>query len=221
MAKDPAFLFYPSDFLIGTRKMSYEQKGKYIELLCIQFDNDGIISFEDMEDILDDNDSRILSKFVKTEDGYYNARLLEESNKRKAYSKSRSENRKKKTYDEHMKTYDEHMENININENTNKDINKIVIKNIKKEKHKYGIYKHVLLTDDEYQRLQNDFADYEIKIQNLDNYLENKNVSYKNHNLTIRQWANKDKEKQGVHKETFSEEVERRARALEKEYYGK
>ena len=36
MAKDPAFLFYPSDFLTGTMFMTDEQVGKYIRLLCAQ-----------------------------------------------------------------------------------------------------------------------------------------------------------------------------------------
>ena len=33
MSKDPAFLFYSSDFLTGTLLMSMEQKGKFITLL--------------------------------------------------------------------------------------------------------------------------------------------------------------------------------------------
>jgi len=36
MGKDPAFLFYSSDFTIGTQFMTDEQVGKYIRLLCAQ-----------------------------------------------------------------------------------------------------------------------------------------------------------------------------------------
>ena len=32
--KDPAFLFYPNDFIIGTQFMSDEEIGKYIRILC-------------------------------------------------------------------------------------------------------------------------------------------------------------------------------------------
>ena len=32
MAKDPAFLFYYSNFQHGTRRMTFEEKGCYIEL---------------------------------------------------------------------------------------------------------------------------------------------------------------------------------------------
>ena len=34
--KDPAFLFYSSDFLSGTMLMSDEEVGQYIRLLCLQ-----------------------------------------------------------------------------------------------------------------------------------------------------------------------------------------
>ena len=32
--RDPAFLFYPADFLIGTMDMTDEEVGIYIRLLC-------------------------------------------------------------------------------------------------------------------------------------------------------------------------------------------
>lgn len=62
-------------------------------------------------------------------------------------------------------------------------------------KHKHGEYCHVLLTDDEYNRLNADYGqkvldDY---IKRLDEYLENrKDKHYSSHNLTIRNWINKD-----------------------------
>lgn len=37
MAKDPAFLFYPNDWLGGTMGMTFEEKGAYLELLMLQF----------------------------------------------------------------------------------------------------------------------------------------------------------------------------------------
>jgi hypothetical protein len=36
MSKDPAVLFYSSDFLTGTLLMNYEERGQYITLLCLQ-----------------------------------------------------------------------------------------------------------------------------------------------------------------------------------------
>lgn len=34
--KDPAFLFYSSDFLSGTMLMTDEEIGQYIKLICLQ-----------------------------------------------------------------------------------------------------------------------------------------------------------------------------------------
>ena len=117
MSKDPAFLFYSSDFLTGTLLMSMEQKGKFITLLCIQHQK-GHLSEKDMLQICGSYDEDVFTKFQKDEQGkFYNIRLEEEVDKRKAYSESRRNNRKKK---EDMKdtslSYVEHMENENENE---------------------------------------------------------------------------------------------------------
>jgi hypothetical protein len=37
MSKDPAFLFYPNDYIGGTMGMTFEEKGAYMELLMLQF----------------------------------------------------------------------------------------------------------------------------------------------------------------------------------------
>ena len=138
MAKDPAVLFYTSDFLSGTFTMDYEQKGKYITLLCIQHQK-GFLTEKDLKLVLEDTDVEIFNKFKLSDDGnYYNIKMKECADKRKSYSESRSNNRKGKTKDmniisksyvKHMNntssTYDNHMENGNENENRiiNEDIN--------------------------------------------------------------------------------------------------
>ena len=137
MAKDPAVLFYTSDFLSGTITMNYEERGKYITLLCIQHQK-GYLTEKDLKLILDDSDIEIFNKFKLAEDGYYyNIKMKECAAARKAYSKSRSDNRKGKTkdkdminisksYEKHMKntsiSYDKHMETGNENEDLNKDL---------------------------------------------------------------------------------------------------
>ena len=141
MAKDPAVLFYTSDFLSGTMTMRNEQVGKYIKLLCIQHQQ-GHLSEEDLLEICGAYDERIFSKFVKDENGlYYNVRMEVEANKRRAYIESRSNNRKgnknedmkehmRKDMNEDMSNHmTSHMENENVNENINinRDINYISI----------------------------------------------------------------------------------------------
>ena len=112
--KDPAFLFYSSDFLSGTMLMTNEDVGKYIKLLCLQHQK-GHLKEKEMLSICGNYNEDIFNKFKKDEEGnYYNERLEYEANKRKAYSESRRNNRKKKeTYEEDMKnicnSYEEHM----------------------------------------------------------------------------------------------------------------
>ena len=127
MSKDPAFLFYSSDFLTGTFTMSNEQVGKYIRLLCLQHQKIELTE-KDMLNICKTYDEDIYSKFECIDGLYYNKRLRDESIKRKEYSESRKKNRKKKDMSNICKTYDSHMENENenVNENINKD--KIVLK---------------------------------------------------------------------------------------------
>lgn len=64
-------------------------------------------------------------------------------------------------------------------------------------KHKHGVFEHVMLTDAEFEELVNQFPfDYQSRINNLDEYLENhKGKSYSNHLLTIKTWARKDADK--------------------------
>jgi uncharacterized protein (DUF2164 family) len=109
MSKDPAVLFYTSDFITGTLTMTDSQRGKYIILLCLQHQQ-GYLTQEDMMNICKTYDEKIFSKFTKDNLGYwYNERMKFESDKRKKYSESRSKNRNI------SKTYDKHMENENEN----------------------------------------------------------------------------------------------------------
>ena len=118
--KDPAFLFYSSDFLTGTMFMSDTQIGKYIKILCTQHQK-GHLSEKDMLKICKRYDKDIFEKFVKDESGkYYNIRLEREIEKRSAYSKSRANNRKNKiNYENICFSYVKHMENENENININ------------------------------------------------------------------------------------------------------
>ena len=112
MSKDPAFLFYSADFLVGTVFMTDEQIGKYIKLLCLQHQH-GSIKKDHFEAIVGTNEL-IREKFKENCDGWFNERLKLEADKRNLYSESRKRNRTK-----HMSnicsTYVEHMENENEN----------------------------------------------------------------------------------------------------------
>ena len=63
----------------------------------------------------------------------------------------------------------------------------------KPTRHKYGYYEQVLLTDEDYQKLKEEFPhDYSERIARLDEYIASTGKKYKNHLATIRSWARKD-----------------------------
>jgi len=81
MAKDPAFLFYPSDFLTGTMFMSHEQIGIYIRLLCSQHQHGGVIDKISFNSLVGNNEI-VRTKFIEINLGFYNQRLADEMEKR-------------------------------------------------------------------------------------------------------------------------------------------
>lgn len=128
MSKDPAFLFYPNDWLGGTMGMSFEEKGAYMELLMMQF-NRGHMTKHMIGQTVGQLWDNIKDKFEIDKDGkFFNRRLEEEKERRKSYTQSRKNNvlgknqySKDKKDSGHMTS---HMENENENENINKDIKK-------------------------------------------------------------------------------------------------
>jgi uncharacterized protein YdaU (DUF1376 family) len=147
MSKDPAFLFYPNDWLGGTLGMTFEEKGAYMELLMLQF-NRGHMTSHMIGQTVGQIWDKIKDKFQTDENGlYYNIRLELEQSKRKEYSISRLKNKlgknqysKKEKEIGHMTSHMiGHMEDENINEDINiiKDIKTVF--NFKKELLNLGI----------------------------------------------------------------------------------
>lgn len=102
MAKDPAFLWYPGDWLGGTMTFSRSHKGAYMDLLMAQFNN-GHMGLQDIKTILGESDfnemweSKLKKKFKIDENGlFYNEKLENEIVRRKRFTDSRHENLKGK-----------------------------------------------------------------------------------------------------------------------------
>jgi uncharacterized protein YdaU (DUF1376 family) len=131
MGKDPAFLFYPNDWLGGTMGMTFEEKGAYISLLMMQF-NRGHMSGHMIGQEVGQLWDKIKDKFLQDDNGlWYNERLDIEKEKRQTFVQSRrnninGKNQYSKKEDKnigHMKGHTtHHMEN----ENDNEDINEII-----------------------------------------------------------------------------------------------
>ena len=60
-------------------------------------------------------------------------------------------------------------------------------------RHRYGEYQNVLLSDEDMEKLKNEFPnDYQRRIERLSGYMESTGRSYKNHLATIRNWARRN-----------------------------
>lgn len=62
----------------------------------------------------------------------------------------------------------------------------------KPTKHKYGEYNNVLLTDEELEKLKDEYIDWNERIERLSSYVASTGKKYKSHYATIRNWARKD-----------------------------
>ena len=131
MAKDPAFLFYSSDFLSGISDLTMEERGQYITLLCLQHQK-GNLSQKTISLSVGLVSVDVLKKFDKDSEGnYFNKRLLEETEKRNKFTESRRLNglqggrgKSKDLEDKaNAKAKENLMEDENVNENIIEDTN--------------------------------------------------------------------------------------------------
>lgn len=114
MAKDPAFLFYPGDWLGGTMGFNFELKGCYMELLIFQFNNKGKFTKAQAKQVLNGSYDvawpLLQHKFVEENGFYHNKRLKVEVEKRERFTNSRKNNalggKNKKALAKHIENRD-------------------------------------------------------------------------------------------------------------------
>ena len=93
LGKDPAFLLYSGDFLSGITDLTFEERGQYITLLCVQHQKGRlsektcrlVLGLENLSDAAD-----VMKKFEIDADGRYFNRRLESEIKKRASSASAS-----------------------------------------------------------------------------------------------------------------------------------
>ena len=202
--QNPAILLYTADFLIGTASFTDEEVGQYARALFYQHQENGYLSDDFINRMFPTGLFPVVkSKFKQCEKGLYNERMKEEIDRRNRYSLSRSKNKRSKgkplsnkrvtlkSYDvEKSGKFQQHMETENENKSLSLSLSLKEPSN-KKIKHKYGEYKHVLLTDEEKEKLKKKFGKEGTikKIQQMDEGIELKGYKYKSHYLAILKWA--------------------------------
>lgn len=130
--KDPAFLFYASDFLGGVSDLTMEERGQYITLLCLQ-QQKGHLSRKVIGLCLgfdwDNASPDLRKKFIEDEDGlFFNPRLESELAKRQKFvEKQRNNGVRGGRPKNPNETQTKPTENPNDNPNTNP--NKTLLEN--------------------------------------------------------------------------------------------
>jgi len=124
MSKDPAFLFYSSDFLTGTMFMTNEQIGLYVRMLCAQHQHGGRIDTNVLRTQCDGitGGDTVYKKFKHDTTGSYNERLLAEMDKRKEKSLKAKESVEKRWERQRYERNTNVIRSENEIENENRDV---------------------------------------------------------------------------------------------------
>jgi uncharacterized protein YdaU (DUF1376 family) len=144
MSKDPAILFYTGDFLNGCTDLTFDERGQYITLLCLQHQK-GHLSEKTIRLTVGSVSVDVLKKFIKDGEGnYYNDRMEEEIAKRQHFLDTRYFNGKKggRPIKPNSKPNSKPTGNLPINRNENENI-------VEEENKKRGRIKFIPPTVDE------------------------------------------------------------------------
>ena len=137
MSKDPAFLFYPNDWLGGTMGMNFDSQGAYLTLLILQFNKGEFNEQQAMNTVGKERWIELKGKFETDGLLFWNIRLKIEHEKRKKFSQHQRDNvNKRYQKDTKPPTKLLPLENEDENRNENKSLIEIKIEefyNFRKE----------------------------------------------------------------------------------------
>lgn len=178
-------------------KLSDEQAGKLIKAIYEYVEKGKIDNIDEITNIIITPFITVLDKDMQKyeETKKKRAEAGAKGGKQKVANQANAKSAKQKVANQAV--YDNEYVNEYDNDNIINDINNIatfeekssIVDTAKASKHKYGEYKHVLLKDEELQRLQKDYSNWEELITYLDEYIEMKGYKAKNHYLAIKKWV--------------------------------
>ena len=203
-----------SNYHLKDANMSFKAKGLLSMMLSLPDDWD--YSIKGIVSISKENKTSIQSALKELEENKYLKRTKKQNEKGQfeyiydIYEKPWTE----KPCMENLVTDNpctENMPQINTNiQNTKKQNTKKSNTNNKRE---YGEFKNVLLTDDEYKKLEEKNA--LSQIENLSSYMASIGKKYKDHYATILNWDRRDKQKENKEHKSFQQlEYERQMKLL-------
>ena len=141
--------------------------------------------------------------------------------------RQQNRDRQKKWYESHKK-----LPNVSLTESLTqpnatdididiRDKNKDNIAKRKPQKHKYGQYQHVLLTNEQLLKLKAEYPNYLALITYLDEYIEMKGYKAKNHYLAIKKWVVDAVKRENNKTPDFTVKKERKMSKEDEELYRK
>jgi hypothetical protein len=238
--KDPAFLFYSSDFISGVQDLTMEERGQYITLLCLQHQK-GHLTEKMIRLCCGNATADVLAKFQQDDDGlFFNARLEIEIDKRKAHAEKQRvraidgwKKRKNQTCDTDATAsttaYATAMPLVNENENINE--NEIIIEDANEKKttrkkfvkpHENDVYNLMGELNAAGRNFMNEVQLVNFARTFMDHYEANGwivgKTSMKDWQSTVKNWMRRewDKIKNQKPKNIIQNEREKRASELEK-----
>lgn len=184
-----------SNYHLREREMSLKAKG--LLSLMLSLPNDWDYTIEGLVTICKENETAVKSTLKELKDfGYLEILKVQNQKGQFEYEYNIYEQpQSKKPEVENLGVENPSVENqgqLNTNKQNTKKINTNNIKE-KINKKNYGDFGNVLLTDDEYKKLQQLFPnDYIKRIQILDDYIQSKGKKYKDFVATLKNWARRD-----------------------------
>ena len=184
--KDPAMLFYPSDFMMEISYMTNEEAGKYIRVLCNIFFH-GRLSIDIIKRICGEEYETILNLLSRDDKGlYYHERMEYEMLKRRQFCESRSKNASSKSKKEEDKAEETKTVGTGVPDCPQAE-------ETKPEKKIYGREQNILLTDGEYCALKGELGDkLEKRIEDVSLYIKKFGKKYESHYALILSWRDLD-----------------------------
>jgi hypothetical protein len=200
--KDPAMLFYPSDFMMEISYMTNEEAGKYIRVLCNIFFH-GRLSIDIIKRICGEEYETILNLLSRDDKGlYYHERMEYEMLKRRQFCESRSKNASSKSKKEEDKAEETKTVGTGVPDcpqaeekkaEEKKPEQKKVEETKSEEKKIYGREQNILLTDGEYCALKGELGDkLEKRIEDVSLYIKKFGKKYESHYALILSWRELD-----------------------------
>lgn len=175
MSKDPAFLFYSSDFISGVSDLTMEERGQYITLLCLQHQK-GHLSDKLIKISLGNATADVMQKFCIDDNGLYFSKRLDVEIKKRAEHSEKQRQRAKDGWEKRKATADATALPLE-NENINKDI--IINKTINNKNNEFF---QILNTSEEWLNLTssqstNKFTVHQVKVR-LKKFTDTQNAKF-------------------------------------------